>query len=112
MPRPLPAGDAAQFVRSSIDNLPMRHQVEARVHAPASEVRRRIGPWGTLEELGDDRCLLRMTSDTLDWPTMVLGNAAAEFEVLSPPALVDHLRSWAERFARAVDTDEATSTDG
>jgi hypothetical protein len=43
-----------------------------------------------------------MSADTLDWPTMVLGNTEAEFEVLSPPALVDHLRDRSERFARAA----------
>ena len=43
-----------------------------------------------------------MTSDSLDWPTLVLCNADAEFEVVSPPALVDHLRAWAERAERAV----------
>jgi predicted DNA-binding transcriptional regulator YafY len=102
MPRELPGGDAAEFVKSSIDGLPSRHQVEALVHAPAPRVRERIGRWATLEEAGDDRCLLRMSADTLDWPSMVLGNTEAEFEVLSPPALVDHLRDWAERFGRAV----------
>jgi predicted DNA-binding transcriptional regulator YafY len=102
MPRELPGGNAAEFVKSSIDGLPSRHQVEALVHAPAPRVRERIGRWATLEEAGDDRCLLRMSADTLDWPSMVLGNTEAEFEVLSPPALVDHLRDWAERFGRAV----------
>ena len=102
MPREIPGDDAAQFVRSSIDNLPTRHQVEARIHAPARVVRERIGPWGTLEEAGEGRCLLRMASDTLDWPTMALGKAGVEFEVLSPPALVDHLRSWSDRFGRAT----------
>jgi predicted DNA-binding transcriptional regulator YafY len=112
MPRALPTGDAGQFVRSSIDNLPMRHQVEARIHAPAADVRQRIGPWGTLEESGDDRCLLRMTSDTLDWPTLVLGNTGAEFEVLSPPALVDHLRFFAGRIGRSLGTGSASGGSG
>ncbi len=47
--------------------------------------------------MGEDRCVLRMSSDSLDWPTSVLGRAAAEFEVVSPPELVDHLRAWADR---------------
>ena len=46
---------------------------------------------------------MRMTSDSLDWPTLVVGNAEAEFEVLAPPALSDHLQAWGDRFARAVD---------
>ncbi len=102
MPRDVPGGDAGRFVRSSIDNLPMRYRVEVRINAPVSVVRDRIGPWGTLEASGDDHCSLRMTADTLDWPTLVLANAGAEFEVLAPAALVDHLRSFASRVERAV----------
>jgi predicted DNA-binding transcriptional regulator YafY len=101
IPRDLPAGDAAEFVRSRIDNLPTRHQVEVLIHASAPVVRERIGRWGTIEEAGEDRCVLRLSADTLDWPTLVLGNAAAEFEVLSPPALVVHLTALSERFSRA-----------
>jgi hypothetical protein len=43
-----------------------------------------------------------MTTDTLDWPAMGLGSVGAEFEVRSPPELVDLLREWAGRFARAA----------
>ncbi len=102
MPREIPDGDAGKFVRTGIDNLPSRYQVEVRIHASVSEVRERIGPWGALEESGEAHCLLRMTSDTLDWPTLVLANAGAEFEVLAPAALVDLLRSFAGRVGRAV----------
>jgi predicted DNA-binding transcriptional regulator YafY len=102
-PRQLPGGDAAQFVRDGIDNLPTRHRVEVVVHAPASVVRDRIGPWGDLEVVDDDRCLLRMTADSLDWPMMALGAAGADFEVVAPEALVDHLRQRVDRFGRAVE---------
>jgi hypothetical protein len=44
-----------------------------------------------------------MTSDTLDWPLLALGAVGAEFEVSSPPELVDHLRGRADLFRRAVD---------
>ena len=107
VPRRLPAQDAAEFVRSSIDSIPSRHHVEVLIGATAAVVRERIGPWGTLEDLGPGRCRLLMTSDSLDWPTMALGNAAAEFEVLSPPELVEHLRERASRFGRAVDRDRS-----
>ena len=105
IPRQLPAEDAGEFVRSSIDSIPSRHQVEVLIDAPAAVVRERIGPWGTLEEAGPGRCRFLMTSDSLDWPTLALGNAAAEFEVLSPPELVDHLRERGSLFGRAVDRD-------
>jgi len=43
-----------------------------------------------------------MTSDSLDWPAMALGAVGADFEVLSPPELLDHVRNWAHRFSRAT----------
>jgi predicted DNA-binding transcriptional regulator YafY len=103
IPRQLPADDAAEFVRSSIENMTPRHQVDVLIEAPSAVVRERIGPWGTLESTGPGQCRFRMTSDSLDWPTLALGNAAAEFEVLSPPELSDHLRARASLFRRAVE---------
>src|ERR1700728_2719228 len=100
IPPPLPTEEAAEFVRTSIESVPSRHQVEVLVDAPAAVVRERIGPWGSLEDVGPGRCRFRMTSDSLDWPTIALGNAAAEFEVLSPPELLDHLRDLAGLFGR------------
>jgi predicted DNA-binding transcriptional regulator YafY len=105
IPRQLPADDAAEFVRSRIENMTARHQVDVLIDAPAAVVRERIGPWGTLEIAGPGKCRFRMTSDSLDWPTLVLGNAAAEFEVLSPPELLDHLRARASLFGRALERD-------
>lgn len=101
-PRELPADDAAAFVRAGIDNLPAPYPVEALVHAPAAAVREQVGRWATVEDIDDWRCLLRMTADSLDWPTMALGAVGADFEVLSPPELLDHVRSWGHRFTRAT----------
>ena len=70
VPRQLPAKDAGEFVRSSIENVPQRYQVEVLVHATAATVRERIGPWGSLEDLDPGRCRLRMSSDSLDWPAL------------------------------------------
>jgi len=103
IPRQLPAENAAEFVRSSIENVPSRYRVDVLIDAPAADVRARVGHWGNLEEMGSGRCRFRMTSDSLDWPTLILGNAAAEFEVLSPPELLDHLRDRVNRFERALD---------
>ncbi|MGH3885607.1 MAG: WYL domain-containing protein [Pseudonocardiaceae bacterium] len=72
------------------------------MHAPAVTVRGQMGRWGTVEDIDDQRYLLRMTADSLDWPTMALGAVAADFEVLSPPELVDHIREWGDRFSRAT----------
>ena len=100
--RELPADDAAAFVRARIDSIPAPHTVEALVHAPAATVRDQVGRWCSVEDVDDRRCLLRMTADSLDWPTMALGAVAADFEVLSPPELIDHIREWGDRFSRAT----------
>ncbi len=43
-----------------------------------------------------------MTSDSLDWPTMALGAVGADFTVVSPAELRDHVHEWADRFSRAT----------
>jgi predicted DNA-binding transcriptional regulator YafY len=74
------------------------------VHAPAETVRSMAGQWATVDDLGEGRCRMRMTSDNLDWPTLALGAVGAEFEVVEPPELTDHIREWAVRFTRATGT--------
>jgi predicted DNA-binding transcriptional regulator YafY len=101
-PRQLPADDAAAFVRAGIDHLPAPYAVEVLVHAPAAAVRERIGRWAAVDDVGDGRCLLRMNTDSLDWPALALGAVGADFEVRSPPELLDHVRSWGHRFSRAT----------
>jgi predicted DNA-binding transcriptional regulator YafY len=107
-PRELPTADAAEFMRSGIDNMPAPYTVEARIHARAAVARVRVGPWATIEDIDDGHCMLLMTSDSLDWPAMALGAIGADFEVLSPPELVEHLREWAHRFRRATTRRHAT----
>ncbi|HEY2764484.1 MAG TPA: YafY family protein [Pseudonocardiaceae bacterium] len=101
-PRELPAEDAAAFVHARIDHLPASYAVEVLVHAPAAAVRDRIGRWATLEDVDGGRCLLRMRADSLDWPAMALGAVGADFTVLAPPELLDHVQDWARRFSRAT----------
>ena len=70
--------------------------------APAAAVRERIGRWSAVEEAGAARCRVRMTTDSLDWPAMALGAVGADFQVISPPALRDHVRDWGRRFSQAA----------
>jgi hypothetical protein len=72
------------------------------MHAPAVTVREAIGAWGTVEEVDDARCRLRMTSESLDWPLLALGSLRAEFEIVGPPDLAETLRDWGGRFTRAA----------
>ncbi|MBW0091485.1 YafY family transcriptional regulator [Pseudonocardia sp. KRD-184] len=101
--RDLPGGDAAAFVRSGLESVhTARLGVEVLVHAPAERVSAHVGRWAEVEADGPERCVLRMSTDSLDWPAMVLGSLGAEFEVRSPPELPELLREWGERFSRAV----------
>lgn len=102
-PRQLPAEDAAAFVRAGIENLPAPYRVEVLVYASATSVRDRMGRWGTVEHVDDQRCRLLMTVDALDWPIMALGALGAEFEVVSPAELTTQLQEWSDRFRRATD---------
>jgi predicted DNA-binding transcriptional regulator YafY len=101
-PRRFPAPDAATFVRDRIVDLPVRHPVEVLMAAPADVVRRRVGRWVTVEDDGPGRCRVRMDADDLSWAATALGVAGAEFTVVSPPELRDHLRDLAARFAAAA----------
>ncbi|MFJ9844503.1 helix-turn-helix transcriptional regulator [Kitasatospora sp. NPDC101155] len=100
--RPLPAADAAEFVRAGRSGMPRPHRVEALVEAPAERVRAHVGRWGEVEEAGAERCRLVMTADSLDWPAMALGSLGAEFQVVRPPELRELLGEWAARFGRAA----------
>ena len=42
-----------------------------------------------------------MTADQLEWPVMGLGMVGADFQVISPPELIDWMRDWGARFSRA-----------
>jgi predicted DNA-binding transcriptional regulator YafY len=101
-PRELPAQDAAAFVRAGIGAMPAPYEVEALVRAPAERVRAAIGRWAQVTETAEHAALVRMRADSLDWPAMALGSVGAEFTVLGPPAMCEHLRDWGARFTRAV----------
>jgi len=101
-PRPLPAQDAAAFVRAGLDSFRTAHVVQAQVQLPVAVARDRIGRWAQLTEDGPDRCRLGMETDSLDWAALVLGAVRAEFTVLAPAELRAHLGEWSARFARAA----------
>lgn len=100
-PRELPAADAAEFVRAGIGNVLAAYEVEVLVDAPAATVRELIGRWSTVEDIDATRCRVRMAAETLDWPTMALGMLSADFQVVSPPELLDRVRDWGRRFSQA-----------
>ena len=101
-PRELPADDAAAFVRKGIAHAPRTHAVEVLIDAAVADVRAQVGRWAEVEEDGQERCRLRMSAESLDWPALVVGSVGAEFTVVSPPELRALVGEWGERFARAA----------
>jgi predicted DNA-binding transcriptional regulator YafY len=102
-PREIPGGDAADFVRRTISSAPATYEVVAIVEAGAGVVKEKIGRWATIEDLGPERCRVRMTPpEDGDWPVIALGVTDADFEVVSPAAVADRVRAWGERFTRAA----------
>jgi predicted DNA-binding transcriptional regulator YafY len=102
LPRQLPADDAAEFVRARLRSLPTPYEVEVLFDAPAEAVRARIGRWVSVEEAGEGRCRMRMSTDSLDWAALAVGSVRAEFTVVTPEELGAYLRGWGERFVRAT----------
>jgi len=103
-PRTLPAKDAAEFVRRNI-TAPGARQVTVIIEAPSAVIRQRIGKWAEIAEEGPARCRVTMTPENLDWPAIALGVAGADFQVIGPPELTEHIRDWAARFTRATAPD-------
>ena len=95
--RELPGGDAAAFVRTSIDAAP-RHDVRIRVRAPAERVRGVVSHWASVEPDGDDACHVQMHADSFDYPVLLLSAIGAPFEVLRPPELAEHIRRTGRLF--------------
>ena len=100
-PRELPAADAAEFVRAGIA-VAWPFAVEAVVHAPAQLVAEGIGRWGQVEEVSADRALVRMTTDALEWPAMLLAVIGAPFEIRAPAELRELAAALADRLAAAA----------
>lgn len=101
-PRDIPGGDAASFVEGRIAAVRGRFDIVVLVHTAAANVERVIGTWGRAEPIDAGSCHLRMTVDYLEWPAMVIGAIGADFEVLEPPELRDHLRSVGELLLRGT----------
>jgi predicted DNA-binding transcriptional regulator YafY len=107
-PRRFAADDVETFVREGMAGARRApYAVTAAVRAPADGVRRRIGRWATVEDDGAGGCRVQMDVDDLDWPATALAMTGAEFTVLAPPELVDHLARMAGRMAAAVDASRA-----
>jgi len=103
-PRPISDEEVTALITRGVPPAARRYQARVVVHAPAPTIAERIGPWvGTVEADGNDRCILNTGADSLELMAVHLGMLDADFTVSDPPELVTHLRSLAERYARATE---------
>ncbi|WP_027862071.1 YafY family protein [Marmoricola sp. URHB0036] len=102
--RELPAEDVAAYVASKTRQVQMKVTGRVVVHAPASFVEERMGPWtqGSIESLGEDRCRVQIGARTPADIAFWLGALDADFEVEDSPDLAAAVRRISERYARAA----------
>ncbi|MBO0689239.1 MAG: YafY family transcriptional regulator [Candidatus Dormibacteraeota bacterium] len=104
-PRPLPAEDAAGYLRQALQSATYRHMVTAVVRAPADHVRARL-PWalpGRVTPVDERACRVRLGSDSLDRLTQDLVAIGAHLTVEDASSeVLEHLSLVGERLARAA----------
>ncbi|GAA1529204.1 YafY family protein [Streptomyces albidochromogenes] len=105
-PRGLPSGNAAEFIRRSLNRFQERYRVVATFDAPAAFVAARLpSSLGAPEPVADDdgRCRLDVTcTDSMEWLGIRLALVDCEFTVSEPPELVDFLAGLGGRASRAT----------
>jgi predicted DNA-binding transcriptional regulator YafY len=106
--RDLPAADAATFVRESITGRQLSYEAEVVLWAPAAVAAERIPRGvGTIEAVDERRCRFRTSVDSLEWLACRLATLGWDFDVESPPELLEQLRSAARRITRATRLSDA-----
>ncbi|MCX4448609.1 helix-turn-helix transcriptional regulator [Streptomyces sp. NPDC087866] len=103
-PRELPAGDAAEFLSSSMARRQPETEVEVSFAAPPEFVASRLpGSVGPLEPEGEGGCRLRtVMRDSLEWVAVRLAMVDCEFTVHQPPRLVAYVADLGGRLSRAA----------
>jgi predicted DNA-binding transcriptional regulator YafY len=100
---PRQAPDAAAYVRRSISTSPYRYTARVRYQATQEQIAQVFPPSSAeIEADGADACIVTTGADDPERMVPWLSMPGYEFEVLSPPEVVDAVRSVAERLHRAV----------
>ena len=101
--RPLPAADAASFVRERLGSMPVRYEARLTVHAPADAVRDQARRFGraTVAPVDAATCTLSISGDSLAWLGACVLLLEAEFAVHGPVELAEWLARAGGRVERA-----------
>jgi predicted DNA-binding transcriptional regulator YafY len=99
---PEPGFEPAAHVVEMLARLPWAWEIEVHLDAPMSEVTARVPP--TLAELTPEGVgtRLEMRADSLEWAAGVLAGLGADFRVIRPDELREHLARLASRLAGAA----------
>jgi predicted DNA-binding transcriptional regulator YafY len=91
-PRPLPADDLHKYLTDRINELRPRHDVQFEVDLPVAEVHTKLSrsAMAVTVALTDQRTLVTMTVEDLDWALLTITSLGASTTVLTP-SLRDHL---------------------
>ncbi len=106
-PRELPTGNAAEYLRQSMQRRQETYAFTVTFEEPAEAVTARLPAWlGTPEPLADGGCRLRATvSDSVEWLAVRLAMLGYTFTVQEPAELVECVRALGTRLTRAADAD-------
>src|SRR5487761_1167487 len=95
-------GGAAGCVLNGLGSATWRCQARVTVHVPADVVIQQLPPAITVEPVDAHTCVVSVGSDTPQTLAAYLGMCDADFEVSEPPELVEHIRTLARRYKRAI----------
>ena len=101
-PREPPSADLGDWVTRGTWGAGWRFEVRVRLHTSKDDITGRVPAYiGEFEAVDENTCLFTTGTETLETAATYLGLLGADFDVLQPPELKEHLRTLAERYLRA-----------
>jgi predicted DNA-binding transcriptional regulator YafY len=98
-----PPEDVAAYISRAISTAPYKYQATIRLHATAEAAAERVPPSaGLVEAVDEHTCLLHVGGPSLDGFPVYVAQIGFEFEILSPPELLERVRVLAGLFGRAA----------
>jgi predicted DNA-binding transcriptional regulator YafY len=101
-PRPAPASNLSEYVRFNMSEPKPQHIVVVEIDVPGDDIRTAYGTWVDVEDLPGGRCQLTMTTDSFVWPTHIVTNLNAPYNVVTPPRFQQHLLAIAQQIRGCV----------
>ncbi|UQT57992.1 YafY family transcriptional regulator [Streptomyces durmitorensis] len=102
VPRELPTGDAAEYIRRSMWRGQPSYAIDVTFAESAETVATRLPALGAPEPLTATSCRVRATvTDAVDWLAVRLAMTGCDFVAHGPPELVSSLRDLGSRLTRA-----------